>query len=104
MGPLTEAPRGRLRLSLQQSLPAGVVGFGPPRGAEQSGLQSSRQEDPEPVGDLESLQSVIQQALAAAFPQPHPQPTSVLRPSPSGDFYSPSATLPNGGTPTSSML
>ena len=76
------------------------------RDAEQPGLQLSQQEDPEPVVDLEYLQSVIrsevQQALAAAFPQP--QPTSVSGPSPSRDFNPPSATLSAGGTPTSSTL
>ena len=46
----------------------------------------------------------IHQTLAAVFLQPHPQPTSVSGPSTSGNFYPPSATLPVGGTPTSSML
>ena len=73
------------------------------RDTTQPRLQPPRQDDGEPVGDLEHLQSVIrseiQQALAAEFPQSNLQPTNVSGPSPSGDSHPLSATLPTGGTP-----
>ena len=63
------------------------------RDAEQPGLQPLQQEDLEPVGDLEYLQSVIrseiQLVLAAAFLQPHSQPSSVSGPPPSGTSICP---------------
>ena len=71
------------------------------RDTEQPVLQPSQQEDREPVGDLEHLQSMIRsetrQVLAASFPQSNPQPTNVPGPSPTRDSYPLSATLPASG-------